>query len=259
MNEYTPSRLAYAARWSLGHLLLSLLVAVVSALVVFGVWYPAPWRAMLGVQGIFLLIVAADVVCGPLLTLVLSSPRKSSRERWLDLSLTAMIQIAALAYGLFSVFAARPVVLVFEVDRLVVVTANEVQTELLGKAPNGLQSLSWTGVKTAGLRQPQSTDEYLNSLEQSLQGVTQPMRPNWWMPYDDQVRAAIKAKAQPLGELLARRPLSKQQLELAAKQAGYPTGGLFYLPLTSSKETSWIALIGDEGDMVGYASVDAFD
>ena len=66
-----------------------------------------------------------DVVCGPLLTLVLASPRKSRRERWLDFSLIGLIQLAALAYGMHSVWVARPVALVFEVDRLVVVTANE--------------------------------------------------------------------------------------------------------------------------------------
>jgi hypothetical protein len=50
----------------------------------------------------------------------------------------ALIQVAALAHGIWAVFSARPVILAFEVDRLVLITANEVQTEQLNQAPEGL-------------------------------------------------------------------------------------------------------------------------
>ena len=115
-------RLHFAARYALRHLLLSLLVALASAAVVFGLWYPAPYRQMLQVGHIYLLVLVVDVVCGPLLTLIVASPRKSRRERWLDFSLIGAIQLAALAYGMYSVWVARPAVLAFESDRLVVVS-----------------------------------------------------------------------------------------------------------------------------------------
>jgi hypothetical protein len=63
--------------------------------------------------------------------LFFANPRKWGRERWVDLSLVAVIQVAALAHGIWTVFSARPVILAFEVDRLVLITANEVQTEQL--------------------------------------------------------------------------------------------------------------------------------
>jgi hypothetical protein len=258
MTAYFSSRLAFAARWSLGHLAASALVAFGAALVVFGLWYPSPWRELLGVSSIFLLVVAVDVVCGPLLTLVLASPRKSLRERWLDLSLVALIQIAALAYGLFSVFSARPVLLVFEVDRLVVVTANEVQTEQLPQALDGLRSLPWAGVKAVGLRQPVSTDEYLQSLEQTLQGVTQPMRPAWWVPLEA-VKPHLIKRAKPLKDLLQAQPQESDLLESAVAKTGLRMDQLLYLPLTSSKALAWVALISPEGDVVGHAPVDGFD
>ena len=106
-------RLHFAARYALRHLLLSLLVALASAAVVFGLWYPAPYRQMLQVGHIYLLVLVVDVVCGPLLTLIVASPRKSRRERWLDFSLIGAIQLAALACGMYSVWVARPAVLAF--------------------------------------------------------------------------------------------------------------------------------------------------
>ncbi len=73
-------------------------------MVVFGLWYPQPYRFLLEITGIYLIILVVDVVCGPLLTLILASPKKSTRERTLDFSLIGCIQIIALAYGMFSVW-----------------------------------------------------------------------------------------------------------------------------------------------------------
>ncbi|TFV04453.1 fimb protein, partial [Bacillus stratosphericus] len=51
------------------HFVLSLLIAAVTAWLVFGVWYPAPFDALVGGLNLYGLVVAVDVVCGPLLTL----------------------------------------------------------------------------------------------------------------------------------------------------------------------------------------------
>jgi hypothetical protein len=254
----TVSRARFALRWALGHLGVSLFVAALAALLVFGVWYPEPWRQLLGVAGIFGLVVAVDVVCGPLLTLVLASPKKSLRERWVDISLVSAIQLLALAYGLSSVFGARPVAVIFEVDRLVVVTANEVQTERLGEAPEDLQELPWFGVNYLSLRKPASPDEFLQSVDESLQGVTQAMRPGWWRPFEEG-RAALVAKSQPLSTLLAKRPAQQEDLIEAAQKSGKAPSDLRFLPLTSSKHTDWVALLSINGDVVGFAPVDGFD
>ena len=54
------SRFRFAAHYALRHLLLSLGVALASAAVVFGQWYPAPYRQMLDVGHIYLLVLAVD-------------------------------------------------------------------------------------------------------------------------------------------------------------------------------------------------------
>jgi hypothetical protein len=55
------------------HSLCSVLVAAMAAWVVFAVWYACPYRELSGGRERFLLLESEDVVCGPLLTLVLSS------------------------------------------------------------------------------------------------------------------------------------------------------------------------------------------
>lgn len=251
-------RLKFATGWALRHLLASMLVVALAAAFVFGLLYPNPWRSMLGIGTIFGLVVAADLVCGPLLTLVLASPKKSRRERWLDLSLVATIQLLALAYGLWSVYSARPVMLVFEVDRMVLVTANEVQLEQLSLAPDGFGQLPMFGVVVAGVRSASSSQEYLRSLEQSLGGVSPAMRPDWWVSIGD-VKERMLERSKPLNSLISKRPDQAQDLVNAAAKAGFDTSDLRYLPLTSSKSLDWTALISPKGMFVGYAPVDGFD
>lgn len=250
-------RVRFAAGYALRHLLISALVAGGSAAVVFGLLYPPPLHHLLGVGAIYLLLLGVDVACGPLLTLVLASPTKSVRERWLDFSLVGLVQIVALLYGLHSLWLARPVVLAFETDRLVVVTASEVQVQDLPQAPAGLQQLPWWGQLRVGTRKAADGDEFMRSVDLGLQGISPAMRPNWWLPWAD-AQPAMQQKAKPLADLLQRRPQDAATLQAAIAQTGLPLDALRYLPLTSSKTKDWVALLDAQLRMVGYAPVDGF-
>lgn len=252
------SRIRFALRWSLIHFFVSLAVVSISAVLVFSLWYPSPWRQVLGVAGIFGVVVVVDVVCGPILTLLLANPQKAPRERGVDFVLVGVIQLLALFYGLWSVYSARPVILAFEVDRLVIVTANEVQVAQLGLAPQGFRSLPLTGVREVALRKARSQEEYLASLDQSLQGVSPAMRPSEWRPAEES-RLEIQQKAKQLVELFEKHPANRLDIESTAKKIGVPLAELRYLPLTSSKKFDWTALISKDGTVVGFLPLDAFD
>lgn len=250
-------RFRFAARYAGRHLALSLVIVLLAAAVVFGLLYSAPYHDLLGVGSIFLLVLAVDVVCGPLLTLILASPKKSQRERWLDFSLIGVIQLAALVYGLHSVWVARPVALVFEADRLVVVTANEVDPDELVKAPDGLRRLPWWGVLQAGTRRATSGAEMMESVERSLAGISPARLPGWWVPWE-QARPSMTARAKPITELLARSPQHAATLQAAIRASGVPAADLRYLPLVSSKTLDWVALLDTQLNIVGWAPVDGF-
>src|SRR3569832_471507 len=91
------------------HLAISLCIASAAALLVFTVWYPYPYREVSGGRELFVILTSVYVVLGPLITLAIFNRRESVRELTLDLSLVAMIQLAALAYGLWTDAVARPV------------------------------------------------------------------------------------------------------------------------------------------------------
>lgn len=250
-------RVQFAARYAGRHLLGSVAVAALAALLVFFVWYPTPTAQLLAVGRIYVVLLAVDVVCGPLLTLVLASPRKSGREFLLDLSLVALVQLAALGYGMHALYSARPVAYVFEQDRLVLVTANEVQTEALSKALPGLQELPWVGMRYLGTRKPRDKEEFVQSVELGLAGISPALRPDWWLPWGE-VHEGLRQRSRPLTELIERRPTEASVLESAALATGQPVGSLSYLPVTSSKTKEWVALLDGGLNVVGFAPVDGF-
>lgn len=254
----TPTRMRAASRAALIHLGLSTLVGLATAAIVFGLWFPYPYRDVAGGQYLFMLLVSVDVVCGPLLTMVLFNPLKSRRELTLDLSLIAIVQLAALAYGVHVISEARPVVVAFETDRLVAVAAVQVDTAQLGEAPPELRKLSWSGPVLLGTRDPRD-GETLDSVMLSLKGVEPSARPGWWQAYDKS-RPQIQKRMKKLSELRAARPGEAQAaIDAAAAKAGLPVAELFYLPLTGQKTLDeWIALLDREGGIVGFAPVDGF-
>ena len=250
-------RVRFSMLWAARHAVVSLLVALGSAALVFGLWYPMPYRAMQGVGSIYLLILVVDVVCGPLLTLVMATPKKSRRELFFDLGIIGLIQVAALLYGMHAVWIARPVVLAFESDRLVVVTANEIDKSGLSKAPEGLRQLKNTGVLEVATRQHRSNAELLEGIDRSMAGDSPAMRPDWWEPMSQHLNE-MRAKARPLSELTARKPQHADLLKGAAAKTGTESTLLWYLPLTSSRTKDWIALLDAQMKVVGYAQVDGF-
>lgn len=244
-----------AAGW---HLLVSVLAAAVAAGLVFGVWFPYPYRELVGGRELFLIVVAVDVVCGPLLTLVMFNHLKSRRELALDLSLVAMIQLAALAYGLNTVVEARPVYLAFEVDRFRAVTMADVQRDKLRPELGGLHVIGWGGPKLIGVRTPKDNQEMMHSLELSLGGIDQSVRPEWWVPYEE-VRFRVLEKARPVKELRAKRPEDKALIDFAVSESGVGESQLKWLPITSFQSTGWVAFIdATSADIKSFAPLDGF-
>lgn len=105
------------------HLLISLIIALFVVCLVFWLWYPSPLDKALGVVNVFLLLLCIDVVVGPLLTLIVA--KQGKRTLKMDLSAIAVIQLAALIYGLYIVAQGRPVWIIYDSARFEVVQAYE--------------------------------------------------------------------------------------------------------------------------------------
>jgi len=254
------SRIVASLRAGAVHLVLSAMVAVLAAALILKVWFPYPYRDMTGGVQLFWILVMVDVVCGPLLTTVVFNPAKSRRELFLDMSLVAFFQLAALMYGLYTANAARPVAMVFEVDRFVMVTKPEVDPEDMAKAPAQHRQRSLLqGPQLLGSRPPRDGDEMLESVSLSIAGKEPSLRPGWWQSYELS-REDARHRMKPLSELYAAQPpTSRQTIDTALQDIEIGKDRLFYLPLVHRKMLdSWIAILDSNADIQGYAPVGGF-
>lgn len=237
------------------HLLISATVAVGAALLVFGLWYPGAFRYLAGGRDLFLLVTSVDVILGPLLTFAVFNPAKGWRHlRW-DLAVIGVVQLAALVYGMHTVFEVRPVAMVFEVDRFRLVTAYDVPAKDLSLAKQPYSSLPWTGPSLLGARTPLAGAEHNDVLFEALNGTDISSRPQFWQPYE-QSKAAALARSRPLAVLLTHYPQQANEIrrQLAAMPADESTAR--FLPAMARGE--WVAVLSQAGEVVGYLPLDGF-
>ena len=205
----------------------------------------------------FLLIIAVDVICGPLLTMVLYNPAKPRAELWRDLGLVVLIQLAALGYGLHVVWQARPVYLVQEVDRFKVVSMPDLDPVELAKLPAPLRSGWLKGPMTVAIRTPKDNDERQRVMFESVQGGRDyAERPEFYLPYEG--AAALKAlqRAKPLAVFLDKQPSQRSAAANLAASKGLDMAQLVYLPVVGRQD--WVAVLDAQGQIQGFLKGDGF-
>lgn len=242
------------------HFGISLTIAAFAAALVFVVWYPYPYREISGGRELFMIVVAVDVVMGPLLTLAVFNIKKAPKVLRRDLMVIGLFQLAALAYGLWTVAVVRPVHLVFEIDRFRAVHAIEVPRDELARAPAGLGTLPLTGPTLLSVREFKDDKERSDTTFEALAGKPLGTRPGFWQRYD-QGKSQVLARAKPLEELKKRFPAQVAEIDAALKSASggsdkpRPVG---YIPMVGRK-TFWTVLLDtNTAEVIAFVPIDSF-
>lgn len=257
MNYVRVKRAFKAAGY---HLLASSVVAFLGAFCVFYLWYPYPFDELSGGKTLFLLLVSVDVVCGPLLTLVVFDFQKNRGELWRDLGIICFIQIFALCYGLSTMLQARPIFIAFEGDRFRLVTKSEIDIEKISDALPELRNLGLTGPKPLGVRLSGESDtDFRESILLSLEGLHPSFRPERWTAYDSQ-RGRVIDVLKPFSSLYNKYPDKTVFLDSKIKEYNVSVEEIGYLPLVSKSFTDWIIIIDkSNANIFGYVHLDGWD
>ena len=99
--------------------------------IIFFVWYPHPYFLATGAWTVLRVLIAVDLGLGPLCTLIVFKPGK--RRLKFDLAAIALVQLAALVYGVISIYQDRPYYTVFAVDRFYVLAGEDVDRDELAR------------------------------------------------------------------------------------------------------------------------------
>lgn len=239
------------------HLLLSAIVAGLSAVLVFGVWYPFPYNELSGGRELFALLIAVDVVIGPAVTFVIFNKQKSLAELRRDLIVVAILQTLALTYGLWTMAIARPVHIAFELDSFRVVQAIDIPDELVDMAPKEIAVFPLMGPTIIGLRPFRDEKEKLEMTLAALGGVHLSARPDLWQSYNAS-RKAVVAAAKPIGKLLQRYPEYARDIQEVIDVRQISSDALMYLPLVGRKSVWTVLIDGKSANVLGFIPVDSF-
>ena len=216
----------------LSHLSISILLALIIIAWVFLIWYPQPLAQAVGVTHIFLMMVAIDVVLGPILGFFVYKEGKKTLK--FDLSVIILIQLSALGYGLYSIAQGRPVWLVYNVDRFELVRNNEIIDTNIQKVQAQFRNPSWFKPKFAAVQIAKNSEERSkNMFEELLGGVSLAQRPERYVGLV-QVKLQIQKRAQNLNDL--EKYNSKQEVKTVLKE--YPSAD------------AWVPLKANAIDMV---------
>lgn len=252
-----PFRFRAAIQAASIHLLCSVGVALLAAALVFGLWYPFPYRELSGGRELFLLVVVVDVVCGPLLTMVLFNPAKPRAELWRDLGLVALIQLGAIGYGLWTVWQARPLFLVQEVDRFKVIAVPDLRGASIAKLPVVLQPRWWAGPLTVAIREPKDAQERQRVMFESVQGGRDyGERPEFYLPYEGPAALKSLQRAKPLSVFLQKQPDQQDAARKLALEKGADMAQWLYLPVIARRD--WVAVLDRQGQIQGFLRGDGF-
>ena len=239
------------------HFCISAFIAAVAALFVFFIWYPAPYREISGGRELFFILITVDILLGPLITLSIFSRAKPWPVLRRDLACVGLVQLVALGYGMWTVFVARPVHLVFEYDRFRVVHAIEIPAETLVQAPPGLRTLPFFGPTVLALRPFRDADENFKSTLTALEGLPLSARPELWQPYPD-ARARVLESARPAALLKKRFPDRAVEIDRAIERTGQAPDAILYLPLASRKAFWTVLLDASTTEVIGFLPLDSF-
>jgi hypothetical protein len=251
--------LASLNRWTAAaiHLGISALIAITVVAVMLALWYPQPYFDAMGGTGLLKVLVGVDVSIGPLLTLIIFDRRKKSLR--FDLSVIAFLQLAALAYGVYIMFEARPVYTVFVKDRFEVVPADQLDAADLAAGPPEYRTLSLAGPRTVGARFPdQSNAEEWNKLVFSgVAGKDIQNFPKYYVPFAEVV-PAVRAKAQPLSALLKDHPERESAVRAIVARSGQAEDTLAFVPLMGRENAMTAIVDRRDAHLVGVLPIDPY-
>ena len=229
-------------KFFLSHLSISLLIALFVIGLIFFVWYPSPLAQAVGVIYIFLMLLAIDVVIGPILGILVYKQGKKTLK--MDLIVIILLQLSALGYGIYSIEQGRPAWLVYNVDRFELVRNNEIVDQNINQAQPQFQQSSWlkpqfVATEFANNAQQRSDDMFAEVLG----GISIAQRPERYIELN-KAKKQMQQRKQKL-ELLQKY---NNKIDVEKILAKYPKATAF-LPMKASA-VDMTVLINKQGEVV---------
>jgi hypothetical protein len=211
------------------------------------IWYPGPLFFAASGANLIGIVAAVDVILGPLIMLIIFNPKKSSLK--FDVAVVLLCQIGFMLYGAWSIFAARPVYMVFAENTFHLVTANEIEAAAQAKANPPYRAMPWFGPQIVGVKGPQDEKKREEILFAGMVGMGIQNLPEYFIPYAD-----VMPQAKAAGKMIKALPALEKSddLRLTAFQAGQQAQGkqILFVPMRGKQRRLFVAIDAATGDWI---------
>jgi len=230
-------------KFFLSHLIISVFIALLVLVLVFFVWYPSPLATAVGVTQIFLMMLAIDVIIGPLLGLLVYKEGKKTLN--FDLSVIILIQIVALGFGVYSIEQGRPAWIAYNVDRFELVRKNEMITDHIEQALPKFQQPSWFKPQWVGVEFAKDANVRSDDLfAEALGGISIAQKPERYVDFS-KTTTQLKQRAKSLDML--KQYNDAQQVDRIVSKYPQATG---FVPLKANAVDMTVLINKDKGEVV---------
>ncbi len=221
------------------HFGVSFLVVATVFTFIFTQWYPAPFFTISGAAGVLPILVGVDLVLGPLLTAIVYRPGKPSLR--FDMTVIAMVQIAALSYGTNVLYQERPQYLVFAVDRFVMLPEKDLVRESAGPIAACESSSSPPCSVIAEIPDDLKAREEL--MMRALEtGVDIERLPEYWISLASAPERVLE-RSEPLSRLISLDPALEPEVGDIADRHNASAESLRYVPVVNKRLQGMVLII----------------
>ncbi|MGB9094396.1 MAG: TfpX/TfpZ family type IV pilin accessory protein [Gallionella sp.] len=238
------------------HLSISAAIAASVVALMLLLWYKPPFFSALGGKHILLILLGVDVTLGPLITLLIFNPLKSRKALKFDLSVIAVLQFAALIYGMSVLFHARPVFVVFSEGSFDLITANMLGKQDIAQAKYpAYRSLPLTGPVYVYSEMPADIKERNQLVFSAMEGKDLPQFPQYYMPYGE--HGTVEGRAtRPIAELKQLNPGLVAEIDRSVQASGRKESDIGFVPLRARYQDQAVLLGKSDGKVLGLLNVD---
>lgn len=244
------------SRWQASgiHLLCSLALALTAGVLIFGVWYPQPYTAAAGADRLAMLLIGIDLVLGPLLTLIVYKHGKKGMA--FDIAFIAVVQVAALIYGLIVIAESRPVFVVVTPETTFLTQASAVSDADVAQAPDPAhRRRSWLGPVLVAAPPPATAEDREAVLTSGLAGKDINVLPEYFRDYDSAATELLR-EAPPLSALAAL-DASRAKVTAFAEDLEVAVDELRFMPLRGRNPEADSTIVFDrQNRIVGVIQTD---
>jgi hypothetical protein len=198
-------------------------------------WYRWPGWYLADASRVALVMLLVDVGLGPLLTLVIASPRKARGALARDVAVIVAVQLAALAYGVVSLWNGRPLYYAFSENCLSLVQAYDIDPAdaAAGRERNPALAPHWYNLpRWIWAPLPDDPDQAQKIIGSAVRGgadVT--AMPVYYRSYEAGL-PALRKQLQRVDDIKFFSLNQKQVLKQRMLASGIPTDGANALALT---------------------------